>query len=199
MLKFATISFISLVTCSTDFLGGPSRILKGDRGKSYYGENVKINYQTKLGCGSCIKSGYIYCIPGAEGTDSSTWPPNLKATCCKDLANCPEAKLSTYLCSNTYTDTTLAKAMCPFSKPNCGKSSSFVFDEVNQVQDITISLPQGDTCAFLITAKCGLPSFKPNDTTGFDIETIDYDEDDLASTNNSNVPHRMLYNINGGR
>jgi len=157
MLKLSTLSLLTLASCSSDFLSDTGRFLKGDRGKRFYGENVKINYKPRLGCGSCIKAGYIYCIPGAEGTDPSTWPPTLKPTCCKDLSSCPEASLSSYLCSNTYTDSTLAKAMCPFSKPNCGKSSSYVFDSVNQVQDITISLPQGETCAFLLTAYCGLP------------------------------------------
>jgi hypothetical protein len=32
-----------------------------------------------------------------------------------------------------------------------------------------------------VEADCGIPAFKPNDTTGFEIETIDYDEDDLDS------------------
>ncbi len=31
-------------------------------------------------------------------------------------------------------------------------------------------------------ANCGLPSFEPTDTSGFEIETVDYDDDDLAST-----------------
>jgi hypothetical protein len=30
-----------------------------------------------------------------------------------------------------------------------------------------------------VEAECGLPAFKPNDTTGFDIEVVDYDEEDL--------------------
>jgi hypothetical protein len=37
----------------------------------------------------------------------------------------------------------------------------------------------GETCTFYVEADCGLPAFKPNDTTGFDIDVIDYDEDDL--------------------
>jgi hypothetical protein len=79
--------------------------------------------------------------------------------------------------------------MCPFRKSNCGDSSSFAFDAVNQAQDINITLPLGETCTFQLQASCGLPSFKPNDTTGFDIETIDYDEDDLAEASSG---RRML-------
>ncbi len=48
-----------------------------------YGENVSIPYNGTLGCGACIRGGYIYCIPGAEGSDPSTWGTN-KAVCCKD-------------------------------------------------------------------------------------------------------------------
>jgi len=101
--------------------------------------------------------------------------------CCKDAASCPQTKDAKYLCSNTYTDTTLAKAMCPFKKDRCGNNTAFSFDAVGQQQNINITLPQGETCNFLITADCGLPAFKPNDTTGFEIETVDYDDDDLAA------------------
>jgi hypothetical protein len=52
---------------------------------------------------------------------------------------------------------------------------------VGQKQNISITLNKGEACTFQVEAQCGLPAFKPNDTTGFDIETIDYDEDDLDS------------------
>jgi hypothetical protein len=51
---------------------------------------------------------------------------------------------------------------------------------VGQQQNINITLPQGETCSFQVTADCGLPAFKPNDTTGFEIESVDYDDDDLV-------------------
>ena len=41
-------------------------------------------------------------------------------------------------------------------------------------------------------ADCGLPSFKPNATEGFDIETIDYDEDDLAEASKGLRDLRLL-------
>ena len=73
----------------------------------------------------------------------------------------------------------MAKAMCPFKKNNCGNSTGFNFTDIGQQQNINVTLPQGETCTYQIQAQCGLPSFKPNDTTGFDIEVIDYDDDDL--------------------
>jgi hypothetical protein len=75
----------------------------------------------------------------------------------------------------------MAKAMCPFNKRGCGNNAAFSFDSVGQKQNINITLNKGETCTFQVEAQCGLPAFKPNDTTGFDIETIDYDEDDLDS------------------
>ncbi len=96
-----------------------------------YGDDIVIGYKSELGCGACIRGGYIYCIPGAEGSDSSTWGTK-KANCCKDAATCSQLKDMSYLCSNAYTDTTLAKAMCPFKKNNCGNSTAFVFDSVGQ-------------------------------------------------------------------
>lgn len=75
----------------------------------------------------------------------------------------------------------MAKAICPFNKKGCGNNAAFNFDTVGQKQNINITLNQGETCTFQVQADCGLPSFMPNDTTGFDIETIDYDDDDLDS------------------
>lgn len=75
----------------------------------------------------------------------------------------------------------MAKSICPFNKRSCGNNAAFSFDSVGQKQNINVTLNKGETCTFQVEAQCGLPAFKPNDTTGFDIETIDYDEDDLDS------------------
>ena len=91
----------------------------------------------------------------------------------KDTAN--------FNCSNSYSDPMMAKAICPFNRRSCGNNTAFNFDSVGQKQNINVTLNKGETCTFQIEAQCGLPAFKPNDTTGFDIETIDYDEDDLDS------------------
>lgn len=72
--------------------------------------------------------------------------------------------------------------MCPFRNSNCGNHSAFLFSQAGEQQTINISLPQGETCTFQIQADCGLPAFKPNDTTGFEIETLDYDDDDLSES-----------------
>ena len=92
----------------------------------------------------------------------------------KDTAN--------FNCSNSYTDAMMAKAICPFNRRSCGNNTAFSFDTVGQKQSINITLNKGEACTFQVEAQCGLPAFKPNDTTGFDIETIDYDDDDLDST-----------------
>lgn len=141
---------------------------------------MTIPFNATLGCGACIRGGYIYCIPGAEGSDPTTWGTN-KAVCCKDKNNCPALSNKTFNCSNKYTNTMLAKALCPFRKNACGNNTAFGFDTTGEKQSVNITLAQGETCTFQVQTACGLPSFKPNDTTGFDIETVDYDEDDLSS------------------
>ncbi len=78
-----------------------------------YAENVTLAYKASLGCGACIRGGYIYCVPGAAGSDESSWG-NKTATCCKDEATCTQAKDSTYTCSNAFSDPVLAKNICPF-------------------------------------------------------------------------------------
>lgn len=105
----------------------------------FYGDDIKINHNTKLGCGACIRGGFIYCIPGAEGSDPSTWGGK-NATCCADKANCKELNNTAYLCSSTYGDLMLAKAMCPFNKTKCGNAQNLDFTEVNQKQAISVTL-----------------------------------------------------------
>jgi len=85
--------------------------------------------------------------------------------------------------------------MCPFEADNCGDQIFFNFTDVGDFLNVNISLPQGDTCTYHIMAYCGLPSFAPNDTTGFEIETVDYDDDDLAAaTAPPPVRRRILQN-----
>ncbi|TNV78715.1 hypothetical protein FGO68_gene6715 [Halteria grandinella] len=146
----------------------------------FYEDTLKIAYNATLGCGACIRGGYVYCIPGAEGSNSSSWGGKT-AVCCLN-STCTQAKDKTYNCSSQYSDATQAKALCPFRTNACGNSSGFNFTNVGQSQNITINLTQGETCTFLIEATCGLPTIAPNDTTGFEVETLDYDEDDLKTT-----------------
>ena len=83
---------------------------------SKYDEKLSITYSADLGCGSCIRGGYVYCIPGAEGSDPATWTVYKSDICCRD-ASCIQAKdILNYNCSNTYSDSLMAKALCPFSK-----------------------------------------------------------------------------------
>ncbi len=86
--------------------------------------------------------------------------------------------------------------MCPFEADNCGDQIFFNFTDVGDFLNVNISLPQGDTCTYHIMAYCGLPSFAPNDTTGFEIETVDYDDDDLAAATAPPPPvrRRILQN-----
>lgn len=125
-----------------------------------YGENITIPFDGALGCGACIRGGYIYCIPGAEGSDPSTWGTK-KSVCCKNATTCTSytAANSGFNCSSKYTDKMMAKAMCPFRKAQCGNSSTFGFDKVGDQQNITIKLQQGETCTYQVQTKCGLPAF----------------------------------------
>jgi hypothetical protein len=145
-----------------------------------YEDDFKIPFKADLGCGACIRGSYTYCVPGAEGSNSTQWKAGLKPVCCS-TASCKEAlDKANYNCSSQYSDKMMAKALCPFNRGACGQNTAFNFDSVGQNTKINITLPQGETCTFQVEAECGLPAFKPNDTTGFDIEVVDYDEDDLS-------------------
>lgn len=87
----------------------------------FFDDNITIPFNGTLGCGACIRGGYIYCIPGAEGSDPSTWGTN-KAVCCQNASNCSALTNKAFNCSNSYSDKSLAKAMCPFRKGACGNN-----------------------------------------------------------------------------
>lgn len=49
---------------------------------------------------------------------------------------------------------------------------------------MNLTLPAGETCTYLIEAICGLPSISLNDSTNFDIDIIDSDDDDVPDRTN---------------
>ena len=49
-----------------------------------YDDDLKIDFKANLGCGACIRGGYIYCIPGAEGLDPIILGAGKNTICCKD-------------------------------------------------------------------------------------------------------------------
>jgi hypothetical protein len=137
LFKLTTAAFLVVGTiASNDFLRNLQPKGDGPGGRrpppKVYGDDVKIEFKAQLGCGACIRGNYIYCIPGAEGSDPSTWAAGTNSVCCKDAASCPQAKDTKYLCSSTYSDPTLAKAMCPFNKKHCGNSTAFEFSAVGE-------------------------------------------------------------------
>lgn len=90
------------------------------------------------------------------------------------------AKLAApWTCSNIFSDPVLAKGFCPFPRTKCGASQDFDFGEVGEKTDISINITAGETCTYRIKADCGVPSFKPSTTDGFEIDNVDYDDDDL--------------------
>ena len=44
-----------------------------------------------------------------------------------------------------------------------------------------IELEPGETCSYFINAECGVPGYKPDTTLGFDIESIDYTDEDIGN------------------
>lgn len=50
-----------------------------------YDDDLKIDFKANLGCGACIRGGFVYCIPGPEGSDLDTWAGK-KSVCCKDAS-----------------------------------------------------------------------------------------------------------------
>ena len=98
----------------------PARVLTSTPLR-YYGEDYAIPFVATLGCGACINGGHIYCIQGKEGDDYTG--KTLTQKCCaagSTATACPEIANAAWTCSNTYSDRTLAKSICPFRQTACG-------------------------------------------------------------------------------
>ena len=98
----------------------PARVLTSTPLR-YYGEDYAIPFVATLGCGACINGGHIYCIQGKEGDDYTG--KTITQKCCaagSTATACPEIANAAWTCSNTYSDRTLAKSICPFRQTACG-------------------------------------------------------------------------------
>ena len=174
------------------------------RGLKFYGDAPRIAHTANLGCGACIRGGYSYCIPSkVPGSDPATWMVGKKAVCCKDdlcvTATLKDTTVSWTCSTRNYTAPVLALGMCPYTRSRCGSANStlnFTESAIGQSQTINISLALGETCTYRVETKCGLPDFAPiTNTTGFDIQVIDFDEDDI-NTNAPAVPVTSLQQVN---
>ena len=87
--------------------------------------------------------------------------------------------------------------MCPFNKTQSGGNQGFNFSDVGQSQTLNITLAQGESCTFQVQAKCGLPKFKPNQTTGFQITVLDYDDRDVKNSSSSSGGRLLQSNSSG--
>ena len=126
------ISLAGVASANESFLRDLQAAPRIRKGPSKYGENVTIEFKASLGCGACVRSGFVYCIPGAEGSDPESWGVGKKSVCCKD-ATCPQVKdTANFNCSTSYSDPIMAKSVCPFVKRSCGNNTAFNFDSVGQ-------------------------------------------------------------------
>ncbi len=55
-------------------------------------------------------------------------------------------------------------------------------EDVGDKTSINITLDAGETCTYKVRSFRGFPAFKPSDTTGFEIENVDYDDDDISNS-----------------
>ena len=63
VLVLLAILAIASVSAEDEF----ERFLVSSSDPSVYGDNVTIAFSWDLGCGACIRSGYVFCTQGGEG------------------------------------------------------------------------------------------------------------------------------------
>lgn len=83
------IAFAAAANADSNFLRILDDAKNGTRPKppKKYDDDLKIAFKPTLGCGACIRGGFTFCIPGAEGSDSTTWKAGLTPVCCENT-NC---------------------------------------------------------------------------------------------------------------
>ena len=154
----------------------PLALLAKTSEPTYFGDNVAVPFSQSLGCGACVTGGYIYCYKGVEGQIQKELSRS-NSRCCKTETDCKgPIQSNAWTCTNLFTDPTLAKFACPFVNTSCGPNNTYEFTEAGASLSINITLEPGQTCFYDIKTKCGAPVFRLNDTTGLDIEYIDYDD-----------------------
>jgi hypothetical protein len=83
----------------------------------------------------------------------------------------------------SYTDTTLAKSVCPFDVRVCGAQKSrkdLTGDETTPVKITVTDLPAGEVCLYKVYAKCDGPTVKIDGEASSDlkIERVDMEDKD---------------------
>ena len=83
MIKLTTAALLVVGSMATpaSFLRSLQDGKNGGKLRKFYGDDIKIEFKGLLGCGACIRGGYIYCIPVTEGSDPATWA-GLSPVCC---------------------------------------------------------------------------------------------------------------------
>ena len=84
----------------------------------YPDKETVIPFDANLGCGACIKGGYVYCVNGPEGS-------NNLGQCCQSVAQCSFATNPAWTCSNIYSNPVLSLSVCPYRNQSCGNQTSF--------------------------------------------------------------------------
>ena len=183
MFKLTTVGTLCLFSFVSAQVSDNSRFLMSTRGVPNYFEDSYITpFADTLGCGACIRGGYIFCIPGAEGSDPATWPAATKPRCYQSATTLAAAKLATtWTCSNIYSDPAIAKGFCPFQASKCGSIQSLDFGEIGEKTSINITLAPGETCTYRVRSFKGFPFYKPSQTVGLEFENVDYDDDDIQN------------------
>jgi len=120
-----------------------------------------VTYAANLSCGECVMGNYVYCVNGPE---NFTGPVPLKAVCCSNATNCPQAKNSSWTCSNKYADKTKTEQLrvCPYDA-NCGSQLLQIDGDDSQCIRLK-TLKKGTTCVYRVQSKCNTPNLKLNGT-----------------------------------
>lgn len=137
-------------------------------------------YSAELKCGSCISSGFNFCV---QGTDGQVFEEGVRpvATCCQDGA-CAEATDATYTCSSTYSDIDYALTFCPQPKKKCGEKHEIEYSETGAESVTVTNLTVGETCTYKVKSNCGSPAFKANGTKNVNITYIEFESTQANKT-----------------
>lgn len=124
---------------------------------SQFGSLGNITYRANLTCGECVVGSYVFCVNGPE---NFTGPVAPRTVCCNNATNCPQARNSSWTCSNKYNTVTEQLRVCPYDA-SCGSQVLSLDSDDSECVRLK-TLKRGTTCVYRVQSKCMSPNLRLN-------------------------------------
>ncbi len=136
-----------------------------------------------INCGECIEVAGTFCLnvdweEGAERASIDCSSEDFEHYCCFEGDDCSSYTEgdSAWVCSDSYSDPTYAKHVCPFCMDQCGgQYDTIELSEGDEPVAVEIEgLERGQSCFFKMEVGCGGGKFTASGDSGIVVEQLDF-------------------------